>query len=70
MIYTDTIIIDAGWSTSTTEDGVVIEFSNVAGPNIQAINGNWLVVECTANQLILHNDTDSNNEIVLVRTCE
>ncbi|WP_179339869.1 hypothetical protein [Winogradskyella ludwigii] len=70
VIYTDTIIIDAGWSTSTTEDGVVIEFSNVAGPNIQAINGNWLVVECTANQLILHNDTDSNNEIVLVRTCE
>ncbi|WP_178987655.1 hypothetical protein [Winogradskyella schleiferi] len=70
VIYNDTITIDAGWSTSQANDGVVIAFSNVAGPNIQAINGNWLVVECTAEQLVLHNVNDSNNEIVLDRTCE
>ena len=70
VVYTDTIIIDAGWSTTQTDTGVVIEFVNVAGPNIQAINGSWRVVECTSEQLVLQNVNDSNNEIVLDRTCE
>ncbi|MEH1008596.1 hypothetical protein VDP25_12685 [Winogradskyella sp. ECml5-4] len=70
VIYTDTIVIDAYWSTAQTSDGVVIEFTNVSGPNIQAINGSWLVVECTTEQLVLHAINDSNNEIVLDRTCE
>ena len=70
VVYNDTTTIDATWSTSQPNDGVIIEFSNVAGPNIQAINGSWLVVECTAEQLVLHNINDSSNEIVLDRTCE
>ena len=70
VIYTDTIVIDAYWSTTQTSDGVVVEFTNVSGPNIQAINGSWLVVECTTEQLVLHAINDSNNEIVLDRTCE
>lgn len=70
VVYGTDIIIDAGWSLSQTEDGVVITFSNVAAPNIQTINGSWLIVECTANQLVLHNLADSNLEIVLDRTCE
>lgn len=70
VIYNDTITIDATWSTSQTNDDVIVAFSNVAGPNIQAINGSWLVVECTAEQLVLHNVNDSNNEIILDRTCE
>jgi hypothetical protein len=70
VIYTDTTVIDAYWSTTQTNDGVIVEFTNVNGPNIQAINGSWLVVECTAEQLVLHNVNDSNNEIVLDRTCE
>ncbi|WP_418636403.1 hypothetical protein [Winogradskyella sp.] len=70
VIYTDTIVIDAYWSTTQTSDGVIIEFTNVSGPNIQAINGSWLVVECTTEQLVLHAINDSNNEIVLDRTCE
>ncbi|MUU79479.1 hypothetical protein [Winogradskyella endarachnes] len=69
VIYNDSTTIDATWSTSQPNDGVIIEFSNVAGPNIQAINGSWLVVECTAEQLVLHNVNDSSNEIVLDRTC-
>jgi len=70
VIFTDTQTIDATWITSQSNDGVIIEFTNVNGPNIQAINGSWLVVECTAEQLVLHNVNDSNNEIVLDRTCE
>lgn len=70
VIYNDSTTIDATWSTSQPNDGVIIEFSNVAGPNIQAINGSWLVVECTAEQLVLHNVNDSSNEIVLDRTCD
>jgi len=70
VIYTDTLVIDATWSTSQSNEGVIVNFSNVAGPNIQAINGSWLVVECTTEQLVLHAINDSNNEIVLDRTCE
>ena len=54
------------WSTSQSADGVMVEFSNVAGPNIQAINGNWLVVECEENRLQLHSE---NNILVIERTC-
>ncbi|MFK7833847.1 MAG: hypothetical protein AB8B52_11260 [Winogradskyella sp.] len=70
VIYTDAITIDASWLTAQTNDGVIIEFSNVNGSNIQAITGSWLVVECTASQLVLHNVNDSSNEIVIDRTCE
>lgn len=69
VIYNDTTTIDAIWSTSQTNDGVIINLSNVTGPNIQAINGSWLVVECTAAQLVLHNVNDINNEIVIDRIC-
>ncbi|QXP77927.1 MULTISPECIES: hypothetical protein [Winogradskyella] len=70
VVYGADSIIDAGWSLSQTDDGVVIAFSNVAAPNIQAINGSWLIVECTENQLVLHSITNSDLEIVLDRTCE
>ncbi|EDP72051.1 hypothetical protein FBALC1_13157 [Flavobacteriales bacterium ALC-1] len=69
VIYTDTDTIDATWTTSQTSDGVLIEFSNVNGSNIQAITGVWLVVECTEGQLVLHDVNNSDNEIVLDRTC-
>ncbi|WP_179335895.1 hypothetical protein [Winogradskyella costae] len=70
VIYTDTITIDATWSASQSNASVILDFSNVAGPNIQVINGSWLIVECTASQLILHDINNSDNEIVLVRSCE
>ena len=54
------------WSTTQTANGVYIELINIAGPNIQALNGNWLVVECEENRLELHID---DNLIVLERTC-
>jgi hypothetical protein len=54
------------WSTSQSANGVIVEFSNISGPNIQAINGNWFVVECEENRLEMH----INNDImVLERDC-
>ncbi|RKE90899.1 hypothetical protein [Ichthyenterobacterium magnum] len=66
VIYTATETIDAFWSTSQSNDGVIVEFSNVAGANIQAITGNWLVVECEEDRFELHRNNDI---MVLERDC-
>ena len=58
--------ITASWSTSQTGDGAILEFSNVAGANIQAITGNWLVVECNEERLEL---TQGDNFMVIERDC-
>ena len=67
VIYNDDVTIDAFWSILQTNDGVIIEFSNVAGANIQAITGNWLVVECTDGRLELVRDNDF---MVIERNCD
>lgn len=59
--------LDASWATSQSEEGVVVEFSNVEAPNIQAISGEWLVVECEDDRLELYNDNDI---MVLERSCD
>lgn len=59
--------LDASWATSQSENGVVIEFSDVSAPNIQAISGEWLVVECEEDRLELHNDNDI---MVIERSCD
>lgn len=61
------VSITANWSTSQTGSGVMLEFSNVAGPNIQAITGNWLVIECNEGRLKLQKDNDL---MVIERTCD
>lgn len=66
VIYNDTITIDAGWSTSMSASGVILEFSNVAGPNIQAISGNWTIIDCGEDRLEM---TMGTNTMVLERTC-
>ncbi|MFP4847262.1 hypothetical protein [Winogradskyella sp. PE311] len=66
VIYTDTQTIDATWTTSQSNEGVIVEFSNVSGPNIQAITGEWLVIECEENRLELHRGDDI---LVLERNC-
>ncbi len=67
VIYTNESTIDATWTTSQSEDGVIVTFSNVSGANIQAITGEWLVVECEEDRLQLHRGDDI---LVLERTCE
>lgn len=60
------ITIAAFWSTSQSDEGVIIEFNNVAGPNIQAITGSWLVVECNEERLEMNRGSDL---LVLEKTC-
>lgn len=59
--------VTAVYTTSGSEDGVIVTFENVTGPEIQALSGSWLVVECSAEVLQLQNG-DIN--IVLERTCD
>lgn len=59
--------IDASWTTSQSDEGVIVTFDSVAGPNIQAITGEWLVVECEVDRLQLHRADDV---IVLERNCD
>ena len=66
VIYTNEVTISAIYTTSQSDNGVIVEFSNVAGADIQAISGEWLVVECNIERLELHRGEDI---LVLERTC-
>ena len=59
--------IDASWTTSQSDEGVIVTFDSITGPNIQAITGEWLVVECEVDRLQLHRADDV---IVLERICD
>ncbi len=67
IIYNNETEIEASWTTSGSEDGVIVTFANVAGPNIQAITGEWLVVECEEDRLEMHRGDDI---LVLERECD
>ncbi len=58
--------ITSMWSTSSNDDGVWLEFSQVNAGNIQAISGNWLVVECGEGILQLEIE---NTTMMIERTC-
>ena len=62
--------IDANWSTSQFSEGAVLILYNIAGPNIQAITGEWLVVECSEEQLQLVSLANNEDYMVLERTCD
>jgi hypothetical protein len=56
------------WSTSQANDGVLIQFANINGPNIQEISGDWIVVSCESGRLELQNN--SNVTMVLEQNCD
>ena len=61
LVITDTnttMVINAAWSTSQTGTSVIVEFSNIAGPDIQAINGNWTILECRSDRLEMEMEND------------
>jgi len=66
IINGDGQTITAMWSTSETAAGVWVEFSQVNGANIQAITGNWLIVECEEDRLEM---TKDSNTMILEQTC-
>ena len=58
--------VEATWSTSQTTDGVWVELDGVNGANIQAISGNWLVVECDPDRLEM---TKNEDTMVMEQNC-
>lgn len=70
IVASDNESYTGNWTTDTDGD-VFLEFSNISGGNVTIFNGiNFRVVECTATQVILHDVTNSNNELVLEKDCE
>ena len=61
-----TTTIANGWSTSTNGSGTVLTFSNIALGNIQAITGDWIVIECNTERIEL---VRGNEIMVIERTC-
>ncbi len=57
------------WSTSEVNGQVMVSFSNISGGNVQVLNGDFIVVECTGDQMILHDVNNSFNELVLDIDC-
>ena len=47
----------------------MLTISNISGGNVQVLDGDYVVVECSAEQIILHDVNNSDNEIVLDRYC-
>lgn len=69
-ISSDNETYTGNWS-SDLDGFIYVEFSNISGGNVQIFNGiNFKVVECTDNQVIFHDNSNSDNELVLDRTCE
>ena len=70
----DLVIVDAGgaetvgtWSTTQGNgDGAVVSISQISGP-LQQFNGEWLVVECGAERMVL---TSNGIELVIERECQ
>lgn len=71
VIYTadESEVYTANWSTSQGTNGVEVTISEISGGNVQIIEGTYVVVECTQDQLILHDINNSNNELVLDKNC-
>ncbi|PHR71846.1 MAG: hypothetical protein COA67_05470 [Lutibacter sp.] len=61
-------VINATWSTSQSTDGVILEFNNVIGSDIQTITGNWIITECTNDRLAMHHN-DNTDEMIIEKDC-
>ncbi|MFD2550209.1 hypothetical protein ACFSQP_00135 [Bizionia sediminis] len=60
----------ANWSVNQGSTGVEVTLSNISGGNVVIMEGTYVVVECTDNQIVLHDVTNSNNELVLDKDCD
>ncbi|NOY48937.1 MAG: hypothetical protein GXO84_12270 [Chlorobi bacterium] len=54
------------WMTTQGADGVIVSMSQISDP-LQQFNGEWLVVECGAERMVL---TNNNIELILERECQ
>lgn len=63
--------ITAMWSTSSSADGTIVTFDGINLPDVQAISGAWIVVECTPSLLQLESANSTNqNFMILEQDCE
>ena len=63
--------ITAMWSTSSSADGTIVTFDGINLPDVQAISGAWIVVECTPSLLQLESANSANqNFMILEQDCE
>ena len=51
IIVGNGMTIDGTWSTSQSGSDTILEFSNVSGPDIQAISGSWIITSCDESNL-------------------
>lgn len=58
--------ITAMWSTTSNSDGVWVQFENVTASYLQAISGNWLIVDCASDRLEMQT---TNDAMVMEQTC-
>ncbi|WP_417235952.1 hypothetical protein [Bizionia paragorgiae] len=56
------------WMISLDGD-IYLDLSTISGGNVQVLEGNYILVECTPNQMIFHDQTNSNIELVLDKDC-
>ena len=58
----------SNWTISLDGD-IYLDFSNISGGNIQVLEGNFILVECTPNQMIFHDPSNTDIELVLDKEC-
>ena len=62
-----TITISNGWETSSTPNATILTLSGIALGNIQAINGEWIIVECNSEELELVNS--NQDSMIMEQDC-
>lgn len=66
MVIDGTETVATWMTTQGTGEGVIVSMSQISGP-LQQFNGEWLVVECGAERMVL---TSNGVELVLERDCQ
>lgn len=62
------LTIASMWSTSNSGSETIVDFGSVAGPDIQAISGSWVVNECQTDGFVL-TGVNNNSTMVMEQNC-
>jgi hypothetical protein len=62
------LTIASMWSTSNSGSETIVDFGSVAGPDIQAISGSWVVNECQTDRFVL-TGVNNNSTMVMEQDC-
>ncbi|AUC82296.1 hypothetical protein CW733_09205 [Lacinutrix sp. Bg11-31] len=67
-ITSDNESYTSDWTISLDGD-IYLDFSSISGGNIQVLEGNFILVECTPNQMIFHDPINTDIELILDKDC-